>query len=715
MLQRAVTVVGFLLVGIVGVARGDVIFVDDDAAPGGDGASWATAFRFLQDGLAAAEVGDQIWVAAGGYRPDRDEAGNVVAGDRTASFVLLNSVAVYGGLAGDEDPETFDLATRDLVANETVLSGDLADDDDAGGMGENSYHVVRAGGVQASGLLDGVTITAGNADGTQLDQFGGGMLNWGATGVVLMRCTFRENQAVYGAGMYNFGLASPAVVECRFESNLATAEGGGMYNGSQSSPQVVRCRFTQNWADSRGGAVASWNQSNAQFVECTFVNNGTSLRGGALMNNGASPSVAACRFEENSASVGGAISNEDNATTVVSCAFDLNVASQTGGAISCASGCELTLADVRLTGNRAARGGGVFGRNAVVTLYGCKLGRNEAFADGGGVYAENGETRLVDSAVLYNEAERGGGVFGTGGVVTVVNVVLQANVADEVGGALYSQSTEMLLANSVVRANVAGDEAGGVRVAGGNATITNCTLVANHSLISPAGIWIDGAGASLVANCILWANADDDGDASETAQIVVVPTDIVAVDYSCVRGWTGQLPGAGSFAADPLLRMLPNAGADGEWGTLDDSFGDLRLLPASPCIDAGDNSAVAADVFDVDDDGDVSEPVPLDVGGETRFQDDPETVDTGVGEPPIVDLGAYEYQPLTRGDLNCDGMVTFDDIAYFVQALAGESTWQSFYVDRMGELPDCDWLAADCNADGAVDFDDIASLIALLE
>ena len=26
-----------------------------------------------------------------------------------------------------------------------------------------------------------------------------------------------------------------------------------------------------------------------------------------------------------------------------------------------------------------------------------------------------------------------------------------------------------------------------------------------------------------------------------------------------------------------------------------------------------------------------------------RFRDDPETVDTGVGPPPIVDMGAYEF------------------------------------------------------------------------
>ena len=37
-----------------------IIFVNHAAAPGGNGSSWANAFKFLQDGLAAAASGDEI-------------------------------------------------------------------------------------------------------------------------------------------------------------------------------------------------------------------------------------------------------------------------------------------------------------------------------------------------------------------------------------------------------------------------------------------------------------------------------------------------------------------------------------------------------------------------------------------------------------------------------------------------------------------------------
>jgi hypothetical protein len=52
--------------------------------------------------------------------------------------------------------------------------------------------------------------------------------------------------------------------------------------------------------------------------------------------------------------------------------------------------------------------------------------------------------------------------------------------------------------------------------------------------------------------------------------------------------------------------------------------------------------------MDVDDDGDTAEKIPLDVAGKPRFRDDPYTDDTGVGPAPIVDIGAYEYQLISR-------------------------------------------------------------------
>jgi hypothetical protein len=69
----------------------------------------------------------------------------------------------------------------------------------------------------------------------------------------------------------------------------------------------------------------------------------------------------------------------------------------------------------------------------------------------------------------------------------------------------------------------------------------------------------------------------------------------------------------------------------------------FSLMTGSPCIDAGDNTAVPPDVLDLDGDGDTNELTPVDLSGQARFRDDPATPDSGNGSPPIVDIGAYEF------------------------------------------------------------------------
>ncbi len=65
------------------------------------------------------------------------------------------------------------------------------------------------------------------------------------------------------------------------------------------------------------------------------------------------------------------------------------------------------------------------------------------------------------------------------------------------------------------------------------------------------------------------------------------------------------------------------------------------------------------------------------------------------------------YLPGLPGDLNCDGVVDFDDINPFVLALSDPAGYAAAY-------PNCDILNGDCDQDGDVDFDDIDPFVALL-
>ena len=176
----------FLLQLLCPPVLADVIYVKEGGT--GSGTSWADAFGDLQDGLDDADPCDVIWVAEGTYYPTSDYGLGI--GNRGKHFRMKNGVKLYGGFPGTGDP---DISDRDPNMYETILSGD----------GSNCYHVFYhpdGMSLNASAVLDGCTITAGNAD---------YLLN-------------------YGGGMYNEG-SSPKVTNCTFTDNSASSRGGGMY------------------------------------------------------------------------------------------------------------------------------------------------------------------------------------------------------------------------------------------------------------------------------------------------------------------------------------------------------------------------------------------------------------------------------------------------------------------------------------------------------
>lgn len=64
--------------------------------------------------------------------------------------------------------------------------------------------------------------------------------------------------------------------------------------------------------------------------------------------------------------------------------------------------------------------------------------------------------------------------------------------------------------------------------------------------------------------------------------------------------------------------------------------------------------------------------------------------------------------PLCPGDLNCDGVVNFDDIDPFVVALGCQGGDPNCWD------PTCPWLNGDCNDDQTLNFDDIDPFVGLI-
>jgi hypothetical protein len=280
-----------------------VIYVDADAAGANTGSSWADAYVVLQDALDSAIYGDKIWAAEGTYYPTSDYGLGI--GDRGRHFRMKNGVAIHGGFPSGEG--TFE--NRDPQQYKTILSGDLNNDDNGGGdNSDNCYHIFYhpyGNNLDASAILDGFTITAGNADGRGSSSCGGGMSNERSNPTVIS-CTFTGNSSgFWGGGMCN-EFSSPTVTGCTFSGNSTDRDGGGMWNSGSSSPRVISCIFSDNSADQDGGGMCN-NWGSPTVISCTFSSNLAGADGAGMYNEWSSPTVTGCTFAGNTARNGNGI------------------------------------------------------------------------------------------------------------------------------------------------------------------------------------------------------------------------------------------------------------------------------------------------------------------------------------------------------------------------------------------------------------------------
>jgi len=252
-----------LIAGVFGVtpvhASSVIYYVRSNASGTNNGSSWANGYTDLQFALASASSGDEIWVAAGTYKP-------VLSIERHHSFFLKNGVAIYGGFAGTETLRV----QRNPSANVTILSGDIGA---AGDSSDNSYHVVVGSNVDNTTVLDGFAITAGNANGDSSFNFdeGGGMYNSNGN-PSLANLIFSSNSAISGGGMYNY-YSSPSLLNVTFNGNSA-GDGGGMFNYDGSSPSLTNVIFTANTANETvGGGMINYLNSSPTLIDVLFSGN----------------------------------------------------------------------------------------------------------------------------------------------------------------------------------------------------------------------------------------------------------------------------------------------------------------------------------------------------------------------------------------------------------------------------------------------------------
>ncbi len=286
-----------LLSATLSVKAQNIIHVDDDAQPAGDGATWATAYNSLTDALTAAQSGDQIWVAAGRY---------------VGNFTLVLDVELYGGFAGTETK----LNQRDWVANATILDGN-----EAGSV------VTSPPGATETTRIDGFTITNGLRLG--LGWYGGG-------------------------GGLSLSEASPTVANNTITGNRAR-HGGGLYT-HDSAPTVVRNTIMANEAFESGGGL-SLRLASGTIMNNTVEDNRAHAGGGVCLY-GSSPTITNNIIGANRADAGGGLSMYASSPSIGENIITGNSAlAGDGGGIKLSSS-EPTIINTIVAGNSAFGGGG---------------------------------------------------------------------------------------------------------------------------------------------------------------------------------------------------------------------------------------------------------------------------------------------------------------------------------------------------------------------
>ncbi len=352
-------------------------------------------------------------------------------------------------------------------------------------------------------------------------------------------------------------------------------------------------------------------------------------------------------------------------------------------------------------------GGGIYARGTSLVFERCLIENNRAGGysggDGAAIGATSSTVTLIDSTVRGNIL---GGTGGGGGVsanrVVSINTDFINNRASGVegtgrGGAITAQEVTIIGGSFV--GNIAGSDSYGSRggaINGRIVDITNAVFTENR-LASYPGEPMQGAalyvqdGGTLTNVTFAGNTGAVDGEAVYALQGALdlrncivdngdwlgVDTATVTATWSCI---VGSYPGAGNIDADPML----DAG--------------YRPMAGSPVIDAGNTMLLPTDVFDIDGDGDVSEPIPFDAAGLARAVDDPATPDTGVGSP-VVDMGAFEVQSVCRADFDGDGALTIFDFLAFQNAFDAGDLAADF--DGDGSLTLFDFLAFQNEFDAA--------------
>ena len=604
-------------------------YVDKDATGLDDGTSWTDAFVDLQDALAIAVFGDEIWVARGTYKPTSGT-------DRFATFRLVDGVKMYGGFAGTESQ----LSERD-ESFRSRLSGDIG----SATLLDNCYTVVNGDSVSELTVLDGFVVKFGYHGVLSPVEDGAGIhIENGSP--TIRNCAFRLNTARSRGGGAYIRNSSSTFTKVSFCQNSANIGGGASINGSDNVDVVfdstcVDSNLAQASApETPGGGGIDVYASGTVTINNSFFRRNQAASGGGLRNTSvASIVIEDCYFEGNEAvggDGGGAVNGAyviivdsefvDNASVdevsggggavhaiicgIIGSTFQGNSSDKNGGAIYCSFDAT-TIIDCDFQSNSAKAGGAIWAESASIS--GCDISANGATTVGGGIALATsafGDADISDVQIHDNTATDGAGIYieEARAPLEIVNAAIQDNTATGRGGGIYS-GTLITVSSSLITGNSAAD-GGGIATSDSPSVYTNLTI-SDNSATNGGAVWSTQS-APTFSNCILWGdNATVGPEVFNTGGSVTLTHCIAEGSGGSGGGWdlTYGVDGGSNLDVDPLF-VAPLSG-------------DYHLIPGSIAFNNGDNAAPGISALDLD--------------GNQRIQET--TIDIGAYEGPAMPTG----------------------------------------------------------------------------
>jgi len=527
------------------------IYVNAIAQGSNDGTSWQDAYLDLQDALETAQFGDQIWVAAGRYTPDRGTK------DRSAFFNIPDGIELYGGFAGTET----DPSQRDCLTNETVLTGDLnGDDEPLGYLGSSCFDVSHFGfGCDDEACEALVCGQRPQCCGS--DTFNHPSWDWPCGLQAALSCCEFANSCENSYDLVKVIGDINGVTIDGFTIYGAYGPGNGQPLGTGLSiiDSPIEIRNVVFWGNTYQ-ALGAEESPRVNLTDCSFYNN---AQVGGTYN--CVVRMDRCGFEKNA---GGFGSNGGGLTVIDS---DFKATRFPSPLLSMLDG------PLFISGSRFSQ-------------------FQEAFALQAGGFLANSSAYITDTVF--------DGTWWSMSIGPTVATITNCKFLNTRRQAIYASDSNVTIRDTIFDATGVEASQGTIFSDGSNVTVDHCTFMDSHGYQNFQGavLTIAYGAHAKISNSIIW----DPRMFSYYGEIVGEKAAFYSIDHnstlvinnSIVQGWSGALGGFGNSGSDPMF--IDPSGADGILGTEDD---DLRLSPGSPAINAGDPNFTPAPEGETDLDG----------------------------------------------------------------------------------------------------------------